>query len=190
MRGSIVSGLAAGLLLAAPLSAQGRNEHKGFWIGFGLGGGVNLSQGLDNDRLWGGAGYLRLGGTPKANVLLGGEVAGWTTSKSGVELNRGVIQFMAQLYPSPKSGFYLKAGIGVAEIERVNSSGSSQTSTSKEGVGLSAGAGYEIQIGRNLHLVPAADLIVQGFKKQTDPVLGNIPGTNAIAMFTLGLTWH
>ena len=64
------------LILAPALSvAQGSptHEHRGFWIGFGLGGGVNYSDGLDGERLNGGSGYLRLGGSPSQRVLLGFE---------------------------------------------------------------------------------------------------------------------
>ena len=60
----------------------------------------------------------------------------------------------------------------------------------KGGFGTGLGAGYEVKIGRNLYLVPAADFLLQLFKKETDPVLGRIPGSNTLLLFNLGLTWH
>lgn len=181
---------ALALVTALPLAGQDASTHKGFWIGFGLGGGVNLSTGLDGKSLWGGNGYFRLGGTPNQRLLLGGEVMGWTVDYRSVSLNRGNVHFVAMYYPNPKSGFYVKAGVGAASIERETTSGNTRTTTSKGGFGLGAGLGYEFKIGRNLYLVPSTDLLFQAFKQETDPVLGKIPGTNSLLLFNLGLTWH
>src|SRR5262245_57417900 len=110
------SGLALVGLTAGSLAAQDAPRRKGFWIGFGLGPGVNLAQNLDDKSVWGGSGYLRLGGTPKANLLLGGEAIGWTVDYKDVNLSRGNVQFVMQWYPNVRSGFYLKGGIGGASI--------------------------------------------------------------------------
>ncbi len=189
MRRALSVGLLAATLAVAPLAAQG-GTHKGFWIGFGLGGGANLSKGLDGKSLWGGNGYIRLGGTPSQQLLLGGEVLGWTVDQNNQTLNRGNVHFVAMYYPSPSSGFYLKGGIGGASIGRESHSGSTTTTTTKGGFGAGAGLGYEVKLGKNIYLVPSADFLFQAFKKETDPVLGNIPGTNSLLLFNLGLTWH
>ena len=47
-----------------------------------------------------------------------------------------------------------------------------------------------MKIGRNIYLVPDVDVLFQWFESKDDPVLGHIPGTNTILLFTLGLTWH
>lgn len=190
MRKLTWSSLLLVVLGAASLSAQDAPKRKGFWLGFGLGPGVNLSKGLDDKSLWGGNGYIRLGGTPKSNLLLGGELIGWTVAYKDVTLSRGNVHFVTMWYPNVKSGFYLKGGIGGASIARRKESGSSETTTTKGGFGMGLGTGYEIKIGRNLYLVPAADLLLQFFEKETDPVLGDIPGTNTLLLFNLGLTWH
>lgn len=176
-------------LAAAPLAAQS-HQHKGFWLGFGLGPGVNLSDGLDGKSLWGGNGYVRLGGTPSQRLLLGGEAIGWTVDYRHVTLSRGNVHFVALFYPNPRSGLYLKGGIGGASIARSTRSGGSTTKTTKEGFGAGLGLGYEFQVGRNLYLVPASDLLLQLFEKDNDPVLGRIPGSNTLLLFSLGLTWH
>ena len=134
---------AAALTLAPTVSfAQSTgHEHKGFWIGFGLGGGVNMSEGLDGQRLGGGAGYLRLGGTPSQKVLLGFEGIFWGRDENSVGIARGNSTFTTIFYPSANGGGFLKGGVGWSNISRVTTSGNSTTSTSQAGFGLTLGTG-------------------------------------------------
>lgn len=185
-----MSGVLLATLMVGSLAAQEAGQRKGFWIGFGVGPGINLSQGLDDQRLWGGNGYLRMGGTTRPNLLLGGEAIGWTVDYRGVTLSRGNIHFVAVYYPSVRNGFYLKGGVGGADISRSRTQGNTYTTTHKGGFGTGVGLGYELRIGRNLYLVPATDFLLQLFEKETDPVLGSIPGSNTLFLFNLGLTWH
>jgi hypothetical protein len=187
---SMIGCLMLTMMLAGSVAGQESHRRKGFWIGFGLGGGVNLSRGLDDRNLWGGSGYVRLGGTTRPNLLLGGEAIGWARDYRDVTLSRGNAHFVVMYYPNVQTGFYLKGGVGGASITRSRTQGNTTTTTSKGGFGSGIGLGYEVQIGRNLYLVPAADFLLQVFESETDPNLGRIPGTNTLLMFTLGLTWH
>ena len=45
-------------------------------------------------------------------------------------------------------------------------------------------------LDNNPYLTPNVDFLFQAFESETDPILGDIPGTNTIGMFTLGLVWH
>ena len=179
-------------LIATCATAQesGGHRHRGFWIGFGLGGGVNMSDGLDGEHLGGGAGYLRLGGTPSQKVLLGFDGLGWGRGDGGTGIARGNGSFVVMFYPSIKGGAYLKGGIGVSSISRATTAGNSTTTTTESGFGLTLGTGWDVKLGSNIYLVPGADLMLQWFEAKDDPVLGHIPGTNSIVTFTLGLTWH
>jgi hypothetical protein len=105
MRRSILRGAGLLVLLSGSLGAQESHRRQGFWLGFGLGPGVNLSEGLDGEKLWGGNGYLRLGGTPRRNLLLGGEAIGSAVDYRDVTLSRGNVHFVALLYPDVRSGF-------------------------------------------------------------------------------------
>ncbi|MDH4132503.1 MAG: outer membrane beta-barrel protein [Gemmatimonadota bacterium] len=175
---------------AASLEAQERNVHKGFWVGFGLGGGTNLSTGFDGESMGGFGGYLKLGGTPSQKVLLGFESLAWGREDGNTDKTRGNAHFVAQFYPSATSGFFLKGGVGVAFADQSTSSGNTTVSTDKGGFGTGAGLGYELQIGRNIYLVGQADYMLQVFEEENVAGLGDIPGTNSIMLFTLGLTWH
>jgi hypothetical protein len=67
----------------------------------------------------------------------------------------------------------------------------SSVSASETGFGATLGAGYDIRIGRKLSLVPEVTYLLQAFdERSTNTLLGDIPGTNSILLFTLGLTFH
>ncbi len=196
MRLILVTGLSLAIAVrAAPAQAPaqasaGGHAHRGFWIGFGFGGGINMSEGLDGERLGGGSGYLRLGGTVSQRVLLGFEGNAWGREDNGAVVGRGNGSFVMLFYPSERGGALLKGGIGFASISRATASGNSTTTTTKDGFGLTLGAGWDVRIGRNLYLTPNLDFLFQAFESETDPVLGTIPGTNTLLLFSLGLTWH
>ena len=178
------------LTLATGVSAAQAHEHRGFWIGFGLGGGVNMNDGLDGESLSGGGGYLRLGGTTSQRVLLGFEGNFWGRDHDGATIARGNGTFTTMFYPSAQGGGFLKGGIGWASISRATTIGNSTTTTDEGGFGLTLGAGLDVKIGRNIYLTPNADVLFQWFEAKDDPVLGQIPGNNTILMITMGLTWH
>ena len=179
------------LLITSTAHAQQTHEHRGFWIGFGLGGGINLGDGLDGESLAGGSGYLRLGGTPNQRVLLGFEGIGWSREQSGSMLGRGNGSFVVLFYPTMDGGLFVKGGVGGASVSRVSVEGNTTTTTTENGFGATLGAGWDVRIGRNLYLAPGVDFLFQAFGEQEeDPILGTIPSTNSILLFTLGLTWH
>lgn len=165
------------------------HSHQGFWIGFGFGGGVNLSERLDGKKLGGFGGYVRLGGTPSQKVLLGFEFVTWSAESDGTHFRRNA-SFVTQFYPSERGGAFLKGGVGFAEISYASTAGNTITTTSVDGFGLTLGAGLDVRLGRNIYLVPDLNLLLQFFKSKNDPVLGQIPRTNTILMFTVGLTSH
>jgi hypothetical protein len=159
------------VLTAAPALAQGR--HDGFWIGFGLGGGVANDEG-------GGAGYFRLGGTPSEKILLGGEAIAWVKSENNTTLSQGNATATILFYPGPSGGFFLKTGLGFATVTATATSGNVTVTVTDNGFGTTFGAGYDIKLGRNIYLTPNADLLLQVISGETETVV----------LFTVGLTWH
>jgi hypothetical protein len=175
------------LVLSSWAGAQDKHVHQGFWIGFGIGGGVNLSDALDNDQLVGGSGYLRLGGTPSQRVLLGGEAVGWAASQLNDVASRSNAMFIVMFFPSENGGFFIKGGVGAAAVARVTTA----TVQTETGLGLAGGLGYDVRLGSNLYLTPNLDLLFQYFDGENFAGLGlGKPNTNSILTFTLGLTWH
>jgi Outer membrane protein beta-barrel domain len=181
--------LVGGLLVAGALPAvaqeglQPRSAHQGFWVGFGLGGGSNLSDAASGARFGVGA-HVRLGGTLSERLLLGGELIGWGRKISGSTITQSNAMVVALLYPSA-AGVFLKGGIGFAGWTQGATSGNTTTTTTAGGFGLGAGLGYDVQVGSNLFLTPAVDFLYQSVESN---VFQN--STGSLLMFTLGLTWH
>jgi hypothetical protein len=192
--------LLGSLVLGSEALAQSTpvQPHKGLWGGFGLGGGVNLTDTFGEGSLWGFSGYGRIGGTLNQRVLLGAESAGWFGSRGGVDFSRGNLSGVLLFYPSPSGGFFLKGGIGFAYIMTSIYSSTTvggvyyqnSTSQSKGGFGATAGVGYDLKIGRNIYLVPEVGWYLQAVGSQSSLVFGDTPGTNNIIAFALGLVWH
>jgi hypothetical protein len=123
-------------------------------------------------------------------VLLGFEAIGWGRHYQGATLGRGNASFVALFYPSAHDGWFLKGGVGAATISRANTSGSTTSTTSQPGFGFTLGAGVDLPLGQNFYATPNFDVLVQWFESKDVPVLGTLPGTNLILLFTFGLTWH
>jgi len=173
------------LLTSWTASAQRLQRHDGFWIGFGLGGGWNTSEGLDDARRGGFAGYFRLGGSPSQKVLLGGEAIAWGRSENGVAVSRGNATFSIMFFPSRNGGFFLKGGVGGANVT-VAASGFGVTVTdSQQGFGSTFGLGFDVRLGRNIYLTPNVDFLFQAFDAG-----GGQTSTNTLTLINLGLTWH
>jgi hypothetical protein len=70
-RGTAVSlvGLAI-MTVTGSVEAQNRQDRRGFWIGFGVGGGSFGCE--DCNREGGFSGHFKLGGTPSRKLLVGG----------------------------------------------------------------------------------------------------------------------
>jgi hypothetical protein len=181
---ALAAGLLAAAVLSSPAAAQGREaRHDGFWVGFGVGAGTNLTDGYDDARL-GGSGYVRLGGTVTPSILIGGEAIAWVRGRTGTTLSQGNATATVLFYPM-RRGVYLKAGLGFASWSASSTSGSTTTTTTEGGFGATFGGGYDVQIGRNLFLTPGIDFLLQAVDSQTFTAT-----TGYLVLFTLGLTWH
>ena len=183
--GTAVTAFVLLLLLASPATAQRTAVHDGFWISFGFGAGTALGDdAFDGDSKFGGAGFLRMGGSLSQQLLIGGELIGWGTDKDNTQIGRGALMFTAMYYPSPKGGFYLKGSAGFAGRSSewtVPVDGHTATIREDEGgIGLGAGLGYDIQLARNFFLTPALDFVYTGTE-------GN---GASLLLFTVGATWH
>jgi len=183
--GTVLSTAVLLLISAGPADAQRTAVHEGFWISFGFGAGTVLGDdAFDGDSKFGGAGFLRMGGSPSQQLLIGGELIGWGTDQEGVQIGRAALMFTAMYYPSPKGGFYLKGGAGFAgrsvEFEIPFEDLTATVTEDRSGIGLGAGLGYDIQLARNFFLTPALDFVYTGTEGDGASLL----------LFTVGATWH
>src|SRR5207247_10041181 len=98
--------------------AHDPQRREGSWIGSGLGyGSADIS--CDNcdsgPRTGGVTAFLKLGGTPSRNVLIGGAVNGWSHSRGGATETMGNVTGSLYYYPGATSGLVLSAGLGFSD---------------------------------------------------------------------------
>jgi len=199
MRTGVLS-LFSMMMLSLPALAQEEPARRGFWLGFGLGGGANLTTTLDDGSPGGFAGSFRAGGTLNPKWLLGGESIGWVRDvEEETWAYRSNFSAIVMFYPSATGGWFLKAGPSISVLNETSAVSNqvdgvdivATVSANEVGFGGTFGVGYDLKIGRNLYLVPELSYLLQAFSgRVTDTPLGTIPGTNSILVFTLGLTWH
>jgi len=164
----------------APVIAQTSTHRDGFWISFGLGGGANLDSDIENRG--GGGVYVRLGGTPSNQVLLGGEITAMVRDAGTLNgtLTQGNATFSALFYPSKSGNFFLKGGVGFATVEATGTVGAFSVSANRQGFGSTIGLGGDIRVGRKISIVPNLDLLLQAFEE----------GGNSVLLATLGIVFH
>ena len=154
---------AAVLASAVPLLAQHPQVRRGFWISGGPAfGSLDLAcSGCETDRESGLTLLLAMGGTPRPGLLIGGELEGWGKELGGVDVTVGHVSGVAYWYPRPASGFFVKGGLGIA-VYSVDAGPLGEEEDT--GLGLHGGLGYDVRIGRNLSLTPAAGIFWGDFE--------------------------
>lgn len=172
--------LCLGLMVIGTQDAAGQDRpqvREGFFIGFGLGWGSLSCDNCGGERESGLSGFLKLGGTINEKLLLGFESNGWTKEEEGVRLSHSNGSAVAYFYPQPESGFFLKGGIGISNLDLgIDGLGSA----SETGLGLVAGLGYDARVGAMLSLSPYANYLYGSFDG----------GSTNVIQAGIGLTWH
>src|SRR5207249_11509162 len=72
---------------AAGARARYPQRRDGFWIGFGLGYGsanIRCDNCVDSSSVGGITGFVKLGGAPSRNLLIGGALNGWSRTNAGL----------------------------------------------------------------------------------------------------------
>jgi Outer membrane protein beta-barrel domain len=148
------------LLMAAGAQTATAQTREGFTftIGVGVGGADvtcdNCSGSLGDDIEYGPAFNVRVGRAANKHLVGTAELTLWGKKWDGpdgtdVSIGLGNLMGTFQVYPSATSGFYLKAGAGMAraraELKGINVK---DTETSKLGFGYQAGMGWDIPAGR------------------------------------------
>jgi outer membrane protein with beta-barrel domain len=146
---------------ASSAAAQHPQTREGFWIAFGFGGGsarFSCKPCTSDTTLTSATIDLKMGGTVRPNMLIGGELNAWTKNENGETLTIGNLSAVLQYYPAVASGFFLKGGLGYATI-RDEAGGSTATGN---GFGFIVGLGYDFRVGRNFSLTPIANVYYGG----------------------------
>jgi len=146
-------------LHAAPAAAQGAVEHRGLWAGIHAGYGFASYGGDASSSNDGGfTAGLRIGGTLRPNLLLGGESNGWYGRQDDVDSIWGSIMGVAYYYPVSSLPLFMKGGAGY--LYTVQSQQPRDLTSSHFAIQL--GAGYDILIGTDVAVTLTAAYL-QGF---------------------------
>jgi hypothetical protein len=162
-------------LLPAPLAAQAGDSlhaHRGFWIGVGVGTGraqLDCQAGCGAPTpvpsTWKGGpglGYqIALGGTPRHNFLLGGEIGGVTRLHATHDATVVWAMFVSQVYPVPRRGLFVRAGLGIGGATLTDESLgiTSDAPVESTGAAVQAGVGYDVRVGGRFALSPMAQYV-------------------------------
>lgn len=175
---------------ASAAQAQYARRRDGFWIGFGLGyGSANIScdSCASGPRTGGIAGFVQLGGTVNRHVRIGGAVHAWWHSDGIATETLSNVGAALYYYPDVRSGFFLSGGLGLSNYH-VDSS----PSFDGWGWGFTAGAGYDVRVGRDVSLTPAVTYAYGGVGDVNESGVGTIVTgwkQNVIDL-GLGVTFH
>ena len=156
---SRIPSLVALLVLGVPVgaAAQHPQTRAGFWISGGIGvGSLDLAcNGCETDRETAPTALLAMGGTLGPGLLLGGEIEGWAKEISGVDITVGHVSGVLYWYPRPSSGLFLKGGLGIGGY---SADAGPLGDESDSGIALHGGLGYDVRVGKNLSITPAAGI--------------------------------
>jgi len=91
------------------------------------------------------------------------------------------------LYPQAKSGFFLTGGLGFSNYY-VNST----PSFDGTGWGFTAGAGYDIRVGRDVSLTPVVNYVYGGVGDVNESGVGRFATgwKQSVIDFGVGVTFH
>lgn len=178
-------------LMAPDLGAQDRHRRNGFWAGAGVAAAAFHTDcpSCTENEINGPGAAIRIGGSPAQNILLGGEVAGWSQSASGVKRSATYLSLIALWYPWAQRGLHVKFGVGVGGSRRDDGT-DVETATGRGG---SLGVGFDIRIARNVSLSP----FVQGLSVMVNDMKRNgttitlVPDTRLnLGQIGVAITWH
>src|SRR6266540_3000097 len=173
------------MLIAPAVYGQYPQRRDGFWIGFGLGyGSANVS--CDG----GVTGFVKLGGAPSRNLLIGGAINGWTHSSGGVNETIANLTASVYYYPPATGGLFVTGGLGFSTYYV-----DTDPEVSATGRGFTGGVGYDIRVGRNVSLTPAVNFVFGALEDFDAPAPGGgvVRATGwkqNVIDFGLGVTFH
>jgi hypothetical protein len=187
----IVVVLSVGLAWGAvPARAQYPQRRDGFWIGFGLGygsSGVTCDRCNRVSRQDGVTAFLKLGGAPSRNLLIGGTINAWGHSDGTATETMTNVTASLYLYPQRRGGFFVTGGLGFSNYQ-INST----PSWDGTGWGFTTGAGYDFRVGRDVSLTPVVNYFWGGVGDVNQSGIGTVftGWKQNVLDVGLGVTFH
>jgi outer membrane protein with beta-barrel domain len=190
--------LALTLTAVTAVTAQSKLQTRdGFTISFGLGlGSVGVScNGCTTDRENAPSGYLRVSGAVRPNLVVAAESQFWnketTDQRTTENITAGALLGVAQWYPEPAGGFYVKAGVGVGSLSDDITDPVFNAKVESTGLALNFGAGFDYRMGKNFSLTPFVNYTAMtGGKAKVNGASTSEKLNGNLFQVGLGFTWH
>lgn len=151
--------LVAALALTSAAQAQ-YQRRSGIWLDAGAGIGRLRVSCRSCSPPASGSGYaidISIGGAASKYVLLGVEGQVWTGSDAQVDEQVRTLSVVAQWYPWPKTGFFVRFGTGLVDGHVApNDSVAVRTAVKGRGVVMGASLGWDQPITRHLAITAQA----------------------------------
>ncbi len=175
---------------ASEAEAQYPQRRDGFWFGFGLGYGssnVTCNTCGSGPRVDGVSGFVKLGGTPSRNLLIGGAINVWGHSDGVATETMTNLTANLYLYPDPRSGLFVTGGLGFSNYHVDVDPAYDGT-----GWGFTGGVGYDIRVGRDVSLTPVVNYMYGGVGNVSQAGFGTVRSQwkQNVVDFGLGVTFH
>src|SRR5882762_558117 len=173
--------------------AQRPQKRQGFWIGAGFGYGslartCDACQNLPGEP--GLSGFLKLGVTAAPQLLMGVEANGWRKNIQGTTVTAVNASVVSYLYLKPTSGFFFKGGFGISWYREDPALKDPSDTVSSNGIGITAGLGYDLRVGDNISLTPVGNFVFGslGNLRLRRQLIPNVQAT--LLQLGLGVTFH
>lgn len=150
--------LALGALAAPAFAGTHPQNHNGWSIGFGVGGGaaaLDIDDVGTTDREGGAMGSFRVGYPLSEKVSLALEGNAWSKTEDDVTVTFSATTIGAAFFPA--EGLVLRGGLGFGSTTASYDAGSVTVSSTESGLGLHAAVGYDFRLARTFALGPQAD---------------------------------
>ena len=186
--------LAAGS--AATVQAQGSEHRQGFWLQGGVMAASNRNDCSNCGTFeWdtGVAAFLRAGGRISKYVLLGGEAYAFRqTDGEALATEIQGLLVITEWYPWLQHGGFLKVGIGVANVDLfITTTDGGTTETSKTGLGISLGMGWDIRITDGISITPVVNSYINAVGDLDVEPLGTADNVlTTLLTAGVGITFH
>lgn len=141
------------------LAGQYPQNHNGWSIGLGIGGGsagLSVDGAGSSDREGGATGNFRVGYPLNEKLSLALESNAWTKSENSATVTFSATTIGVAVFPS--EGLVLRGGVGFGNSRFSVDAGNNVTVSSTEtGFGVNGGIGYEFRLARTFALGPQID---------------------------------
>lgn len=152
-------------------------RHDGGWWSVLVGGGFNMTAGVDQGTRIGGAMSFSAGGTANSHVLIGGEAFTWLRGLAGDVPDETLtlhstssIGFGGWFFPRAHGRLFAKLLLSAAftQVSWYNATQGQQTEW-RPGTGAAFGIGYHVPFKMGTSLVLETSLLVQQFEQLAGP---------------------